>query len=128
MWTVTYNKWTRFLTLYRDGRRLRKRQYTLIDTTQNAIKLGNVGTVYNTGDTYPQDSLEAQIDDFTIWDGEIPWHDDDPETVDVLSLWDKSICYDASPYDVDDDCQIGMPDLLEIADTWLENGLVAGDI
>jgi hypothetical protein len=127
MRTVTYNKWTGLLTYYRDGRHLVTRQPALIDTTENAVKLGNVGMVVYTDEEDPQDPLEAQVDDFTIWDGEIPWSDDDPETDDVLSLFGRSICYDASPYDVDGDCKIGIADLSEIALAWLEDGRAVGD-
>jgi hypothetical protein len=137
MWTITYNKWTGLLTYYKDGivayyddndDIVIPRQPILIDTTDNAVKLGNVGTVVWTDEEDPQSPLEAQIDDFAIWDGEIPWHDDDPETDDVLSLFNTSICYDASPYDVDGDCQISIADLTEMALTWLEDGRAVGDL
>jgi hypothetical protein len=128
MRTITYNKWTGLLTYYRDGRRLIIRQPSLVDTPQNAVKLGNVGTVVWTDEGDPQSYLEAQIDDFTIWDGEIPWMDDDPETDDVLSLYGGSICYDASPYDVDGDCQVNIADLVEVTLVWLEDGRVTGDL
>jgi hypothetical protein len=126
MWTITYNKWTRLMTLYRDGRRLRKSQRTLVDTPQNSVKLGNVGTVFNADDA--QVPLEAQLDDFCIWDGEIPWMDDDPETDDVLSLYGGSICYNSSPYDSDGDCKVNITDLVEIATAWLEDGRITGDL
>jgi hypothetical protein len=136
MWTITYNKWTGLLTYYKDGVVVYydedgyiviPRQPILLDTTENAVKLGNVGTIVWTPTYGQQNPLEGQIDDFTIWDGEIPWTDDDPETDDVLSLFGGSICYDASPYDVDGDCQVNIADLTEVALTWLEDGRAVGD-
>lgn len=123
MWTVTYSRWSKILSYYRDGELIYTLSVELIDTTENAFKLGNVGTVVFTPENGKLVALEAQVDDFCIWDDELPWMDDDPETDDVLTLYGDSICYDQPPvYDVNNDCEVNMADLVEILSTWLQSG------
>ena len=129
MLTTTYNKWTKSLNMYINAERLRSRSVTLIDTPESSIKLGDVGEIaWVASQSLEQSPLNATIDDFCIWDGELPWMDDDPETDDVLSLYGTWICYEPPAYDIDGDCQVNTADLAELISAWLESGRYPADL
>lgn len=144
MITATYNKWTNDVAMYLDGDLMRIRTIYnntdpaypvptatpwLIDVPERAFKLGDVGIVANVLDQeLTQTPLNAMIDDYCIWDGELPWMDDDPETEDILSLFGGWICYETPAYDVDGDCLVNMVDLAELISAWLESGRYSADL
>lgn len=113
MWTLTYDSMSDTLTYYRDRVAIATKTASLMNVTENAIKLG-VGTVAWADAQVP---LEATIDDFSIWDGALgPFE---------LGMLDKGYgCLGAIPGDLNEDCQVNVVDLAQAVSSWMDCGLV----
>lgn len=116
MMTVTYNAWDRFVRIYLDGKEVGKGIISegLADA-EPQISISPLGYYWNA-------YFEGLVDDFSLWQGVLPFEDgDDDPTNDVLSLWGSWICPDgaAPELDYDGDCRIGIGDLAEMAQEWM---------
>ncbi len=113
MWTLTYDSVSDTLTYYRDRVVLATKVASLMDVTENAVKLG-VGNVAWADAQVP---LEATIDDFSIWDGALgPFE---------LGMLEKGYgCVTAIQGDVNGDCQVNVADLVRAVSSWMDCGLV----
>lgn len=117
MITVTYDKWTQFIRIYKNAVEIGKGAASLTDA-MHRISISPEG--YSHGN-----SFDGMIDDFTVFDGIIPWEDnDDDPTNDIISLWGSWVCLDnvTLPYDYDGNCQVDLADFAVIAATWMECG------
>jgi hypothetical protein len=113
MWTLTYDGLSDTLTYYRDRVAIATKTVSLINVTENAVKLG-VGTVAWATAQVP---LEATIDDFSIWDEALgPFE---------LGMLEKGFgCVTAIQGDVNGDCQVNVADLVRAVSSWMDCGLV----
>ncbi|MBN1126633.1 MAG: laminin G domain-containing protein [Sedimentisphaerales bacterium] len=117
MITVTYDKWVQFLYIYKNGKEIGKGAVSLSDA-MNRISISPLGLDHNA-------YFDGMVDDFTIWDGKLPWQDkDDNPTNDILSLWGSWVCLDdvLLPYDYDGNCRVDLADFAILAATWMECG------
>ncbi|MBN1126634.1 MAG: laminin G domain-containing protein [Sedimentisphaerales bacterium] len=121
MLTVTYDKWSRQFTMYLDAYVISSENDTLIDVTENSIKIGTGVVAWE--DAANQPPLTAMIDDFSIFDGVLPMTDDDDDpTNDILSMYAGWVCTNPPAYDTNGDCIIDIADLAAFLDAWLDSG------
>jgi hypothetical protein len=119
MMTVTYEGWTRYLRIYMDGIEIAKR--TMMDGLVDAEPIISISPLGYDWESY----FEGLVDDFSIWEGVLPWDDeDDDPTNDVLSLYGSWVCpyYLKPALDYDDDCRVGIGDFAIMAEEWLHCG------
>ena len=117
MITVTYDKWTQYVYIYKNGNEIGKGAVALSDA-MHRISISPLGLAHDA-------FFDGMVDDFTIWDGKIPWEDrDDDPTNDILSLWGSWVCLDnvLLPYDYDGNCQVDLADFAILAGTWMKCG------
>ncbi len=113
MLTLTYDSGSDTLTYYRDRVAIATKTASLIDVTENSVKLG-IGAVAWADTQVP---LEGMIDDFSIWDEALG-----PLELEML---EKGYgCLAALPGDLNGDCRVNIDDLIKASSSWMDCGLI----
>lgn len=116
MMTLTYSAFDRYARIYLDGKEIASGVIDggLVDA-EPRICISPLGYDWS-------NCFEGLVDDFSIWQGILPWMDEDTDpTNDILSLWGSWICpAGARPeFDFDDDCRVGLGDIAIVAERWM---------